>query len=386
MAGANGTPKVVANVASGNLLRQILVLDGVPGLIATAAQSENIGVVRKVVSLDDAVEKGYSLELEPFIYGILEQFYNELGGNMEFWILGAEDTMSLEQMCTVTNANGAKKLSAASKGKITLFGVCRNPSNLYDPGDGFIDVDVENAMISSKALGQYLQSINRPARFLIEGRVADVDAEPYEPNTATNGFAGVVLGNDKADGSGAIGLALGRLCKYAAHVKAGNGQNGALSITEAYIGNKAIEEFYPEELDALADAGYFLLHTREGSAGYYFGRDNMGTDDDTRILVHGRLLDKAQRITTATTTPFLETSIRITAEGKINDADADFIEKTVRQQILAGMSGQISDVAVNVPLDQNVIETSRLNIEVAILPLGYLTWIIVKLGLTKQLS
>ncbi len=384
MAQDSGTPKVSVNVQKNNLQRQILVLDGVPGIVATSATK--IGEFERVFSLADAVEKGYTLEDEPFLYGIIEQFYNEIGGSFELAILGVEDTMTMAQMCTNTNLNGARKLLLSGAGAINLIGIARKPSQAYNPGNDFLDVDVVNALTTSRVLAEYQQSINRPVRFLIEGRVANLEDDTiFQPKTASNGYAGVVLGNDVSDGSAGIGSALARACKFAAHVKIGNGQNGPLAITQAFIGDKAIEDFYPEELDAFTNAGYIIAHKREGAAGYYYSVDKMASTDDYSILVHGRIIDKAQRILTAATTPFLETDIRINPDGSINATDAKYLENVCLQQLQSSMSEQVSGFAVSINTNQDVISTSKINIQGAVQPLGYTSYIIFDLGLTKTL-
>ncbi|SNB26507.1 conserved hypothetical protein [Flavobacterium psychrophilum] len=384
MAQGTGTPKVSVNVASGNLLRQIQVIDGVAGIVGTAYVK--IGVIETIYSYDDAVAKGYTVIDEPFLNAQIKQFYEELGGNQELWILGVEDTMTLESMVNSTNANGLKKLLTISQGRVNVVYVCRKPAGSYTMPAGFLDKDVENAIIGSKTICQYQQSINRPIRILIEGRVKDATVNPYyKPNTASNTYVGVVLGSNLNNGSASGALALARACKYGAHIKLGNGQNGALSLTQAYIGNKTLEEFDPIELDNFSNAGYIVMHHREGMAGYYFGVDNMAGADDFRILVHGRLIDKAQRIATATTTPFLETSVRVNADGTINSTDAVYMEDLVKAQIRAKMGDQISGVDVIIPTNQDIINTNTMGMQVKIQPFGYLTWFIITLGLTKNL-
>ncbi len=111
----------------------------------------------------------------------------------------------------------------------------------------------------------------------------------------------------------------------------------------------------------------------------------MAGTDDFRTLVHGRLIDKAQRISTATDTPFLESSVRMTAEGKLNDADAAYLEEVTRSQLLANMAGQISGAQVVVPVEQDLINTSTLEKQIQIQPLGYMTWIVLNMGLTQTL-
>lgn len=384
MAQGTGTPKVTVVVTNGNLQRQVQVLDGVAGLVGTSVAK--IGEIVTVFNYDDAVAKGYTVVGEPCLNKAIQLFYQEMGGNQALIIMGVEDTMTLTQMATATNANGLKKLLLAAQGEITVVGLIRQPAEAYVPVvDHFLDKDVEDALLASKTLAQYQQSINKPVRILIEGRVADLTADLYEPNTVANGFAGVVLGSNLDDGSGAVALALARAVKYGSHVKLGNGQNGALSIPQSFIGDKPLEEFYPEELDAFANAGYIIMHRRDGAAGYYFGRDNMATDDDFRILVHGRIVDKAQRIAVATATPLLETTVRVDADGTINATDAKHLENEISQQLLSQMAGQISNVDVNVPTNADIINTSTGEIEVKVLPLGYLTWLTVTIGLTSNI-
>lgn len=385
MGQGNGTPKVKANVTNGNLQRQVLVIDGVAGLVGTALDPLNIGKVQVVYSLQDAENKGYTQEAEPHLHRHISEFYQELGGSQELWILGIEDTMTLTQAVTATNMNGLRKLLNASKGRITLAGVTRNPDLSYDAGAEFLDKDVKTALTTSKPLAQNQQGINRPVRILLEGRVNDVSKPIFEPTSAENTYCGVVLGGTLSDGSASVGVALARACKYAAHVKLGNGENGALSITTAYIGNRSVDEFDPIELDNFTNAGYIHCHTRDGISGYFFSVDKMAGTDDFHILVHGRLIDKAQRIATTSATPFIETSVRITKEGTVNEADAMYLEQSIKSQLLTQLGDQVSAVEVIIPTDQDLITTNTLEMEVKIQPLGYLTWIIVNLGLTKNI-
>ncbi|MCU7615661.1 DUF2586 family protein [Chryseobacterium sp. PBS4-4] len=386
MAQGTGTPSVTANVTNGNLQRQVQITDGVAGIVGTAKVSGNIGRIATVYSLTDAETKGYTATAEPYLHRHILEFFNEVGGSMELWILGTEDTMSMESACTSTNANGVKKMLTVSKGRVNLVGVCRNPAVAYNAGAGFLDQDVAKALITSKVLALHQQSINRPVRFIIEGRVNDEDVTPiYQPVTAENTFSGVALGGTLNDGSASVGVALGRAVKYPAHVKLGDGLNGVLSITSAFIGSRAIDEIDPVELDNFTNAGYIHYHTREGVSGYFFSVDKMAGNDDFKILVHGRLIDKAQRVATSSTTPFLESNVRMTKEGKINDADAVYLEQTIKQQLLSQMAGQISDADVIINPDQDLINGSTLREQIKIIPLGYMTWIIIDLGLTKTI-
>lgn len=378
-------PGVSVGVANGNLLRSIDAPDGVGAIVATAMVADTIGVVQQVFSLQDAEKKGYTKDTEPFLHGLIEEFYKEIGGNQKLWIMGVAETMTMADVLDSTKPEGLTKLLMASFGEITRVAIARKPVEGYDAGTKFLDADVEAAVLGSLPLCQTWQKKNQPVRIFIEGRVVNKDTiNDFKPNTASNSFVGVVLGGTKNDGSAAVSVALARACKYPVHVKIGSGQNGALSVGQIYIGSQVIEERM--DIENLHDEGFITFQRRPGAAGYYFGVDNMCSSDDYRILVHGGVIDKAQRITAAAYTPYIEDYVRVNTDGTINDTDAKHLEDILTASLRSGMGSQISDVEVVIDPNQDIINTSTLEVQVKILPLGYLTWITVTLGLTTQLQ
>lgn len=378
-------PGVNAQVSNGNLLAAIPVLDAVPALIVTVSTSGLIGVTKEVYSLEDAESKGYTLSAEPFAHNLIDEYYNELGGKQRLFIFGTDEEMDMTTALKSTEANGIMKLIRETLGEVNLVAIARKPDVDYAPGTNFLDKDVATAVTQSKATCEALQLANTPIRLFIEGRVND-DSQAintYKPEDGTNGFASVVLGGTKSDGSAAVTVALARAVKYGAHVKLGNGANGALSVTQIYIGSQKLEE--REDMETLHDNGFLTFMHRPGSAGYFFGVDKMCSKDDFRILVNGRVIDKAHRISIEAYQPYVESGIKMEADGSINATEAKDIEGTLTQALRAAMSEQFSDVKVSVPLDQDVINTSQLNIDLSILPLGYLTWINVRIGLAASL-
>lgn len=377
-------PGINTRVSNGNLLQSIAVLDAVPALMLTVSTPALVAATVEVYSLADSESKGFTEAAEPFAHKQLSEYYNELGGKQRLFVFGTPDSMTMAEALTYTEANGVSKLLRAGLGDINLIGVVRKPAVNYNPGNDFLDADVSAAVIASKTVGEAQQNANTPVRILIEGRVADASkTNTYEPNEATNGFAGVVLGGTANDGSAAVAVALARACKYGAHIKLGNGENGALSVSQIYIGTDKYEDRV--DMETLHDAGFITFMHRPGSAGYYFGVDNMCSKADDHILVHGRVIDKVQRIAAAAYQKFVETGIKMEADGSINATEAKDIETTLESAIKAGMSDQISQVKVNVPLDQDVINTSTLTVEVKVMPLGYLTWITIPLGFAANL-
>lgn len=377
-------PGVNVNVGNGNLLRQIAVLDAVPALMVTVETQALVAAFMEVYSLADAESKGFTEAAEPFAHKLLEEYYNELGGKQRLFLFGMDASMTMAEALTASEANGVSKLLRLGLGDINLVAIARKPALNYNPGTAFLDADVAAAVTASKSVAEAMQVANKPLRFFIEGRVADASkTNAYKPNEATNGFAGVVLGGTANDGSAAVSLALARACKYGAHIKLGSGENGALSASQIYIGTDKLEDRV--DMETLHDAGFITFMHRPGSAGYFFGVDNMCSKDDYHILVHGRVIDKVQRIAVEAYQPYVENGIRMEQDGSINATEAADIEAALKAAILAAMSEQISQVEVNVPLNQDVINTSSLSVEVKVMPLGYLSWITVNLGLAANL-
>ena len=377
-------PGVTVNVSNGNLMQDVAVADAVPALVATVKTTSLVGKTAEIYSLDDAVSLGYTESAEPFMYNLIKEYYDELGGKQLLYVYGIAQATTMTKALTATETNSVAKLLLETEGEVNLIAIARNPESGYSAGSGFLDKDVETAVTASKALAENYQSQNKPIRLLIEGRVANESASnTYSPSEAGNGYAGVVLGGTSADGSAAVSIALARAVKYPAHVKLGNGQNGPLSALQIYIGTKPMEE--RSDLETLHEDGFIVFMHRTGSAGYYFGVDNMCESGDYRILVHGRVIDKAQRIAAKAYLPFVENDMRMESDGSINASDAIYLGSILETAIRAEMSEQISNVKVNVPVKQDVINTSNVNIQISVLPLGYSSYLTINLGLTAKL-
>ena len=376
-----GFPGAKITVSNGNLLREITALDAVPCLVATVKEGEHVNDLRQIYNLQDAEQKGYGKDKEPFMWGLIKEYYQELGGKQLLYIYGTKADKTMESVLDVTSADGLQNALRQSNGAINMVAVARSPE-----GTDFLDTDVAKAVAKAKILAETQQLKNMPLRIFIEGRVANEEAtNNYKPKEQANGYAAVVLGGTtKGNGSAAVSLALARAVKYPAHVKLGSGQNGALTAENIYIGSKPIEKI--NEMETLHDAGFLTFHHRTGVAGYFFGVDNMCSDDDFRILVHGRVIDKAQRIASIAFQPFVENFVTLKSNGSINDSEASYIENVIESSLWAGLRGQVSDIAVEVDRSVNLANTSNLPVDIKVLPLGYLTWINIRLGLTATIN
>ena len=373
-------PRVIIGFSNENLLQQIALLDGVGGIVVTVATVGLIGAPQKVSNLADAVTKGYDSVAEPFAYRQIKEFYDEVGGNKDLWVMGVADTATMASMLDYTNANGANKLIAASQGAIRLLAVCRKPAVGYNPGLNFFDADVSAAVTAAKTFVTAQNAVNNFLRVLIEGRVAVEGSNTvYSPSTAANGFAGVVLGGSQSDGSASVGTALGRAVAYAAHIKIGKVANGPLAIPTVYIGTKLLKDVL--NLASLHEAGFISFIQHPNKAGFFFGHDHMASTDDYRLLAYGRVIDKAALIAVATYVEELEGEVDVDAAGNILELDLKHLEGKMKQNIDANMGNQISVSKVYVNPSQNIVNTGKLAVVVSIIPKGYASEIDVMIGL-----
>lgn len=378
-------PRVSVLFSNGNLLQDIAAIDGIAGLCATVVTPGLIGVVKAVYNIDDAIAKGYTEAAEPFIYRHLKEFYGELNGNQELWVMGTADTQTMADVLDNTLATSAKKLTLAADGKVRLLGVARKPAAGYAAGANFIDTDVSAALTKAKVFAEARLAELRPLRILIEGRIAtEASSTILSVKDADIDYAGVVLGGSLPDGTASVGLALGRAVKYGAEIKMGKVANGPLSIDTAYIGSKTVKELV--NLEALHDAGFISFMSHPNKAGVYFGVDRMANTKDYRLLVYGRIVDKAAVIAAATYMEELESEIDVDADGKLSELDIAHLRGRLEQQINVAMADQISGLSILIDPNQNIINTSKLKVKLSVRPKGYATNIEVDLGLSAPVA
>jgi hypothetical protein len=373
-------PRVLIIYSNNNLLADITAIDGIAGIVGTVATPALIGVPKKVTSLKTAEDAGYTAAAEPVMHRHIKEFYAELSGNQELWVMGVVNTMSQAQMLDKDDPAGAIKLINAATGKIRILGLFRTPDVAYVPGVDFFDSDVQAACLASNAFGANSLANLVPHRILIEGRVVnEASLVVFEPKTAAADFAGVVVGGSDDNGSASIGTALGRACRFGAHIKLGKVANGPLALDAVYIGTKLLKDV--ADLAGLHNKGIISFVQHPQKAGFYFGIDRMANIADYRLLAFGRVVDKAALIAAATYVEELESEVDIDDAGRISELDIKHLEGRVEQQINNSMAEQISAVSVVIDPAQDILTTGTLTVKIRIRPKGYTSFIDVDLGL-----
>jgi hypothetical protein len=374
-------PKVSIAFSTGNLLKNVPAADGLVAFIGTGTASVAVHTVFSINSLADAIAQGFTLAAEPTAYNHLKEFYAEVGGNQQIYVLLVANTVTMAQMLDYTNANYAQKLITAGEGKIAYLGVFRNPVSGYDAGSNFMDADVSAAVLVAKTFVQNQNTNLKFLRVLIEGRVNNESSTTiFAPNTSASGQAGVVLGSTTNNKGASIGLALGRKVKYPCHIKMGKTANGPLSATAIYIGTKLLKDV--ANLETLHGKGYISFVTYPNKAGFFFGIDNMAANDDYRLLVNGAVVDAVAKITASVYIDEIESEVDTNADGTITDLDAKHLEDIIEQQVVNSMGDRISGIKALVDRTSNIINTGKTKVTIRVRPKGYNTFIDVDLGLT----
>lgn len=363
-------PGVRVHVSTGNLLRSINVPDAVPAVIGSTYG----GVVQRIYSVDDATWGKSDT--------VVREFYAEVGGNTPLLCYGV-DNWSVESVVS------AVKQLLTDYPDVNLIAVGEGPTSHTFAGHGALCDDVVSLVTQLKSVLEACQAQGRAARVFLGGHVNLENGTEitYLPKEAGNGYVSIVLGNAGADNSDhpAVGTALGRATKVAAHVKIGDGQEGPLSIEQVYYGKKSYDEVGVGVVEQWHDQGFLTFMRRSGQGGWYFGVDQMCSSDDFAILAHGRVIDKALRIVVSSYMPYVESSMQLSDGGTIDVAEAEALAKVLESQLRAQMGDQVSNVRVVIPTEQELVHTHTLRVQVSVLPLGYNTWIDVTLGLVSAL-
>lgn len=372
-------PKVSVTFAEGNLLKAIQNIDGFAGMVLTGSILASTPKV--IYSLADAETLGITAAAEAYAHRQIKEFYQELGGNQKLHIMLVPDTMSMEDMLDVTEANGAIKLCSTTNREISLLAVGRNPAGAYDGGTDFFDDDVAAALTKSITFGENRRQDLNFMGILVEGRVENFESAVLADFTALDAdYATPVVGGSANDGSASIGTALGRLVRFAAHIKAGKVTNGPVSLSTVYIGDKEVKDRV--DVATIHSKGCLSFMQHPQKAGYYFGIDRMANTGDYSLMVRRRIVNKAAAIATAVAIEDIEGEVDVDADGKIASYEIAQVKARIEQQIDNLMGDQISGREVYINPDQDIINTSTFAIEVKVQPKGYKSFINIEVGLT----
>ena len=402
-------PNVKIDFANGAIGASEPMDDGVTGIVCTAvAVTQTVDGKQEttfalntpylITKLDELVKKGVTsdnADANAILYKAVKEFYDEAPDGSKLWIMGVADTVTLADIVDKTKDN-AKKLLIAANGTIRTLAVKIKDKSAYTPTvTTGIDGTVRTAITNAQALAEWAtETLFAPVMVLLEGRHYTGNAETLVSNpvnTGNNNRVGVVIGDTVADSKGAaVGLLAGRIASIPVQRSVARVRTGSIVATTMYIGGVAAELGNPETIN---DCGFICPRTFVGKGGYFWSDDKLAAEasDDYSLIPRRRVADKAYRITYSTLINEVAEEISVTDDGKISAPVVKAIQTAVESAIVNNMTSRgnlgndpsdPNDMGVECYInpDQNIVATSRLDVQVRIKPHGYSKYINVSLG------
>lgn len=402
-------PYVKIDFANGAIGASEPMDDGVTGLVCTAvAVTQTVDGKQEttfaldtpylITKLDDLVKKGVTSEssdVNATLYKAVKEFYDEAPEGSKLWIMGVADTVTIDDIVDKTKDN-AKRLLVAANGTIRILAVKVKDKSGYTPTvTTGIDGAVRTAIVNAQGLAEWAtETLFAPVMVLLEGRHYTGNAETLVSNPINNGDnnrVAVLIGDTVADSKGAaVGLLAGRIASIPVQRSVARVRTGSIVATTMYIGGVAAELGNPETIN---DCGFICPRTFVGKGGYFWSDDKLAAEasDDYSLIPRRRVADKAYRITYSTLINEVAEEISVTDDGKISAPVVKAIQTAVESAIVNNMTSRgnlgndpsnPNDMGVECYInpDQNIIATSRLDVQVRIKPHGYSKYINVSLG------
>ena len=190
----------------------------------------------------------------------------------------------------------------------------------------------------------------------------------------------------------------GRLAKSPVQRSLARVKDGAIYATELYTNSTKtvlVDNLYA---DTKHNLGFITARVYQGKAGYYFSDDLLATSqsDDYALIPRRRTIDKAYRIAYKTLVDYIGDEIPITSNNTIPATICKDIENAVERQIELLMTNNgnlgvdpdnLEDTGVKcyVNPEQDVVSTSKLNVDLLVKPYGYTKYIEVNLGFSTSM-
>jgi hypothetical protein len=371
--------------------------DGVCGLVAYATAVSTtfaLDTPYLITKLDGLVALGITSEAtgaNAALYKTVKEFYSEAPDGTKLWVMGVAASTTIANLTDKAN-NIISPLLMAARGSINIL-MLKVASAAEPTMSGSIDGAVLTAVTNLQALAEDW-TVNRYAPFmcLVEALSYNGVAASLPDLTArSDNRVGVVLGDSVTGSAGAaVGLVAGRLAAEPVQRSLARVRSGAIKAETMYIGTNQAELGDP---DVANDLGYIVPRTFVGKSGYYWSDDHLatGTSDDYCAIPRRRVIDKAYRIAYKTLVDEIAENVPVNTEGKLAAFHCKGVETSVESAIVNSMTSEgnlgndpdnASDLGVQcyIDPDQNILATSRLEINLKVKPHGYSKYIDVKLG------
>ena len=312
----------------------------------------------------------------------IKEFYQEAGNGTKLWIiLSDEDKMSTN----VYDTCAARTLVEKAKGEISLLGVVRGTTQGIIIVDG-LNEDVVATITNAQLLAEEYQGKIMPFSVVIDGLGFDGDADVVSDlKEMTNNRCSIVLAAADSSKVSAVGQYLGRLAAIPVQRKASRVKDGPVTNMDGFLTDGDSVDNRDGILGTLHDKGYIVYRQFPHKAGVYFSGDPTATaaTDDLSTIARNRIIDKVLKIAYNTYIEELDDDVPMTDAGKVAPAVCGYLKSKIELQVKSQMSDEISVFYAVVSDNQNILSGLPFEIELNIIPKGYLGTINVKIGFTN---
>ncbi len=381
-------PKVDIQIQNGGLGRVANTDDSVCALVlsgpAATSLAQNVGA--RVFSLAGAEALGITSASHAHAHAQIGAFF-AIATGASLWIILTPDTTTA---ANVYATNGpADKLLAAAAGAVTLLGHSIKRAAGYAPGSDYFDYDVAAVAGAAQTLAVRYANSFAPVRIILDGSYLNptkFNAGDALPNLRGVGdrvsvFVGAEAANDR---HAAMGRLMGWLASSTVEANIGRVKRGAFMGTGYLTTGVAVGSYVEAQVASLHNAAIVALRSYVGVGGNYITDDPTlaATTSDFGSLARGRVIDKAIRLTYITYVNEINDSIEITDAGKLSPTKVSYLEDIIEDTLNLRMvaAGNASSARAVIDPNQNILATDKIEIEVRIVPVGYLKEIVVKLG------
>lgn len=377
-------PGVSIELGSGGLGRVAATADGVAGLLLTGAAVTIDGKTKfelnrhyQLSTTKDLATLGITAENNPIIDHEVRSFYAQVGEGAELHLLAASEATLLTTMCDPGADSPLSRLIDGAAGRITILGVNRLiPAEAEVDATQGIDADVITAAAKAQQAAEAYAGKIKPFRMFLPAAAWTGEVGEFKPSEASYNRVAMVLcseGELKDQFPAAIGMVLGRAAKAEPQQDLGRVKFGSLAATGYFTdGSPFLDKQGLAE--SLNDAGFIFFLNYPGKNGCYLNGCPMACSptDDYAVLNNGRIMDKAMRIAYDTYISEIMDNVKVGTDGKLPAGVCSSFESMIENAVAAQMDGQISSFKAYVNPEQNILSTSRLEIECSIVPLGVL--------------
>ena len=377
---------------NGGLGRELAGEDHISGLIV---YGETAVAPTLLLSVEELAGKGITHTANPVLHYHISEFFriNE-GAKLYVQSVASADG----------NYTEVKTLQAFAQGKLRQIAICDFKTELSG---------LDNALSKLNAIGKELAKRITPASLLYSFKLKAEDiANLPDLRTKSAELVSVVIGQDGAGRGayiaqttpavGCIGAALGAISKAQVHESIAWVEKQNLVSTaydKALTGDtlQALEldvpaladgtklgSLTPAQVEALHGKGYIFLTQYAGNAGTYFNDSFTATaaTSDFAYIENNRTIDKAIRELNRVLVPKISGPAYIDPDtGNLQTATVSAISALCEEPLDAmRRNGELSGYKVYINPRQRILQTSKLEVVLKIVPVGTMREIEVAIG------